>query len=700
MALPRLRRKPKAAEPSPSSTPPNNNSSYADMGADTQAEADRVLAAYHTGQAFAQLIATQQDATLPRFIPEALFGPGIPVPPGPIDPPDPATGRPAPRQYQYPVSWNLPGITGKLIPWQVLRDAADVGLIRRCIEVRKQQLTGLDWDIGVRKTAIEAERQNEKRADAGKKSSRSEIEGAMRDRLRPDIERIRQFWRRPDRQNGYNFAEWLGNVLEELLVLDALAIYPRHTKGGQLYGFEVLDGSTIKPLLDNRGMRPSPPNAAYQQILQGFSRGEFTATTSPDAITPDNPLGVLNPWNADSLIYKRRLIRTWTPYGFSPVEQCLTEMHLWMKRQEWLTAEYDDGAAPNVPVALSEAMAERIKSPAELRAWEAGFNADLAGDARARHRAKFLPPGATIPTLPSMDSRYKKDFDEFLIKLLCTFFDLSPASLGFMESGGLGGASYHEGQADVEERKGVLPWCRWLSDFIEEISTEFLDMPPELEFRFLGLDEEDEAAASAVTDEQVRGGRLTLNEARDRHGQDRFDFPEADEPVIVASRNIVFINGEMARQAQAAAAPDAMTTTGGPIGGAPGNGATGQPNNQPKANPTPRNQPAGAGQAKAPAGSADKQKADELDAFVKFASKGDRGRAFQFEHVDPVEALVLNKLLTSSSALAVEQARAAARDARGRVSSSRPGERTEALAGVSGARRTAGTVRDFYQDSE
>lgn len=687
MARNPLRRKPKpAAVTTDPGQPPTDNSSNAyqqvPAGA-SQAEADARLAAFQAGQAMAQLVATQAQATLPRLTPEALFGPGIPVPPGPIDAPDPATGRPAPRQYQYPVSYNLPGMTGKLIPWQVLRDAADVGLTRRCIEVRKQQLTGLDWTIAIREDAIEGERRRENVAP-GKHKPRAEIEGAMRDRLRPDMERLREFWRKPDKQNGYNFAEWLSNVLEELLVLDALAIYPRRTRGGQLYGFEVIDGSTIKPLLDNRGMRPAPPNPAYQQILQGFPRGEFTATCDPELVTPANPLGIKNPWNADSLIYKRRLIRTWTPYGFSPVEQCLTEMHLWMKRQEWLTAEYDDSAAPAVVVALAKEA--DVKTPEELRAWEAGFNADMAGNIRARHRAKFIPPGATVPAMPALDSRYKKDFDEFLIKLHAMYFDLSPASLGFMEAGGLGGASYHEGQADVEERKGVLPWCRWLSSFIEEISADFLDMPPELEFRFLGLDEEDEAAASAVTDEQVRGGRLTLNEARDRHNLDRFDFPEADEPMIVASRNIVFVNGEMARQA---------ASSGGMLQDGPAP-APPQQQQQPKATQPSKAEPAGAGQRKQPAGAADKAKADELDAFVRFAGKGDRRRDFQFEHVDPVEAMTLNFLLKADAPAAVEQARAAARDARGRDVSPGQGERAEDVAGIQGARGAADSLRDFY----
>ena len=143
MALPRLRRKPKAAPTAQMPSNDNSSNGYQQVPAgQTQADADQILAAYQTGQAMAQLVASQSQATLPRMTPEALFGPGIPIQPSPIDAVDPATNRPPPRQYEYPVSYNLPGVTGKLIPWQVLRDAADVGLTRREREVLEQFSAG------------------------------------------------------------------------------------------------------------------------------------------------------------------------------------------------------------------------------------------------------------------------------------------------------------------------------------------------------------------------------------------------------------------------------------------------------------------------------------------------------------------------------------------------------------------------------
>lgn len=46
---------------------------------------------------------------------------------------------------------------------------------------------------------------------------------------------------------------------EELRVIDAPVPYKRRTRGGALYALEVLDGGTIKRLIDDWGRPPQPP---------------------------------------------------------------------------------------------------------------------------------------------------------------------------------------------------------------------------------------------------------------------------------------------------------------------------------------------------------------------------------------------------------------------------------------------------------
>jgi hypothetical protein len=464
---------------------------------------------------------------LPRTDPMVAFGPGVPLFPAAIDPVRPDTGRPEPRFNEYPVSSNLPGMSDRLVPWKVLRDAADAGgLPRRCIEIRKAEVTTLDWAVTITKQAVEA-------AQAGSDRPQSEIENELRQRLSGDIVRCAQFWEKPDPGQDEGFAEWLSKLLEEHLVLDAVAIYPRLTYGGDLYALEVLDGTTIKCLRDHRGGRPAPPNPAFQQMLWGFPRGEFVADTDADG-------EVVDAFAADRLVYKRRNVRAQTPYGYSAVEQALEDVDVWLRRRKWIRDEYTEGTLPTGLLLNNGATGW---TPQQTLEYETLLNDSYSGSTAARHRMRVLPPGLTPDTNPDVAERYKPEYDLFLIKQIASHFDVTIAELGFTEPGGLGSTGWHEGQADVQQRKGTLPTLRWLQQLLTAISRTHLRMPPELEFRFLGLEEEDAAAADAVADSRVKSGRMTLNEDRDRQGMPRFDFAEADMPIVHGLSGLIVMDG-------------------------------------------------------------------------------------------------------------------------------------------------------------
>lgn len=463
---------------------------------------------------------------LPRTDPPVAFGPGVPLYPAAIDPPRPDSGRPEPRFNEYPVSSNLPGMSDRLVPWKVLRDAAEVGgLPRRCIEIRKNEVASLAWTIRLTEKAIE-------RAQEGSEQPDHEVAKALRQQLSPEITRCMEFLERPDRGQGETATDWFGKLLEEHFVLDAIAIYPRRTRGGDLYALEVLDGSTIKPLRDHRGGRPQPPNPAYQQLLWGFPRGEFIADTDADG-------NVLNGYRSDHLVYRRRNVRAHTPYGYSAVEQCLEDLDVWLKRRAWIKSEYDDGTVPSALVTNNGASGW---TPAQIKDYETFLN-DTYGASGARHRLRILPPGMELGQQSDAAERYRPEYDLFLIKLMVAHFDTTIAEFGFTEQGGLGSTGWHEGQADVQRRKGTLPTVRWLQETVTDILRLHLGMHRDLEFAFLGLEEEDEAAADAVDEARYKTARLTLNEARDRAGKPRYDFPEADKPMLVTTRGVIFLEG-------------------------------------------------------------------------------------------------------------------------------------------------------------
>ena len=94
---------------------------------------------------------------MPRDLFPYAFGPGVPFTPAPLDPTRRDSGRAEPRLWEYPVSWNIPGTNHRHIPWQVLRDASRIPIIRNFIRIRKNEASSLPWDICISDRAIEME---------------------------------------------------------------------------------------------------------------------------------------------------------------------------------------------------------------------------------------------------------------------------------------------------------------------------------------------------------------------------------------------------------------------------------------------------------------------------------------------------------------------------------------------------------------
>jgi SPP1 gp7 family putative phage head morphogenesis protein len=548
----------------------------------------------------------------------APFGPGSPLYPAPLDPVRPDSGRPAPRLYEYPVSWNLTGTANRLHSWQLLRDAADgLSLFRRCIEIRKDHMTGLDWDIVISQGAIETAQRDE-----GPGTGRADLEGRLRDRLSPEIDRAAAFIGEPDRANGYSFAQWLSMLLEEVFVLDAAAIYPRRTYGGDLWSLEVLDGSTIKPLLDERGGRPLAPAPAFQQILYGFPRGEFTADVST---SPDGAEVIDGAYASDQLIYSRRVVRVWTPYGYSAVEQALDDGDLYLKRHRWMKSEYTEGTSVGGLFKIDAASTTGSTwSPEQVLQYERAYNDAVRGSQADRQAVRFLPPGVEPvdgASLTAMAEKYKPEYDLHLIKLLASHFDTTLPELGFTEAKGLGSEGYHEGQADVQARK-TRPIIKYVQSLLTAILRTHAGMPRELEFKFLGLDEEDDPGADDVEGKRQAYGVKTLNERRDDLGLPRYDFEEADKPMIITGRGVVFLEGSSALEPPGVEVDPPKPP---PVTGQPGEPQIQEPGDKPaEGAPAPDKKP--------PAD--DKAKAAELTAYRKWSAKrrSPGGRPFRFQH--------------------------------------------------------------------
>jgi len=533
----------------------------------------------------------------------APFPAAVPLFPNAINPLNPRTNRADPRRYEFLVAQNINLFENRLVPFKTLRVAADqIDILRRCIEVRKAKLTGLDWDIVLSDSATERII-----AEAGGNHLRAMADA--REKFAPEIARLRKFWETPDPANGLTFVDWLGMAIEEMDVLDALAIWPQATIGGEIRGLQILDGSTIKPLLDDRGMRPDPSvGPAYQQILFGFPRSEFHAPVDDEDADGE--------FSSDELAYLIRNRRANSIWGYSPVERALPMADIYLRRQQWIKGEFTDGVMPKSWLELPESA---NLTPEQIRYYENIYNDELAGQTEQRNRMRMLLPGGVLKFEEGYSEKFSDRLDDYLITSITGHFGVLPTELGFSAKTGLGGSGHQQGEKEAAEAIGITPTAKWLSQQLSALSYRWLGMPRELEFRLSSSDATDNEDSAKRDDLKKRSAGMTVNEWRDDNGLPLIDTPEADMPFLVAGQSVFMFT------------PDGVVAAGTSLD------ESGQQDGEPSAAEAPE-APETAEPKAEPA-------QEEVKKFIRWVNRGTATRPFNFEHLDHAYAEVLNKFI-------------------------------------------------------
>lgn len=484
-------------------------------------------------------VALGNARSLPRdvrtFMQGTVFAPLNPLAPVSINR-EMQTGRAEPRRWQYPVGVNLPTPpgAGKLIDFAMLRNIADLhGVARKCIELRKQEIADLDWEITVR---------------APDKKTASEMLG--KNDVSMAIEQITDFFANPDPIEGRDWGTWMKAALEEVFVVDALSLYLHPTWGSdvmlpmedRLAAIEIIDGTTIKPLVDQRGARPLPPNPAYQQFIYGYPRSEFEAVVDDlgqeeisDATLQGR--GIITRFSTDQLMYKRYVERAWSPYGFPPTEQIILSLNLALKREAWHLAYFTES---NVPAGLIEA--PDTWTPTQLQAFQDGLDSLLSGDPGWQHKIKVIPAGKGFTQLkpPAHDI----EFDEFMVRIVCLGFDVSPQEVGFPPRGqGLGGAGAAGTSITSAKRRSLEPMARWFKTAILDPIIRSQFGRKDLQFRWRGMEDEDDPELAKVEMDRIKNGMDTINAWRLSHDLEPFKIAEADKPFFLTASGPVFMEG-------------------------------------------------------------------------------------------------------------------------------------------------------------
>lgn len=406
---------------------------------------------------------------------------------GPMQPLQPIAQQPdvVGRAWDYPVGFNIQTTprSSETISFSDLRSLADGwDVLRTIIETRKDQMERLDWSIQLRTLP------------SGKPS-------AGRDD--PRIKGIEAFFQRPDGEHWWG--TWLRMLLEDLFVIDAPTLYRHPDRGGKLFALQVLDGGTIKRVIDQWGRTPPAPNPAYQQILKGIPAVDYTC---------------------DELLYLPRNPRIHKAYGYSPVEQIVMTVNTAIRREIWQLQYYTEGNVPEALIGVPDNW-----NPDQIKQFQTYWDSLLAGNLAARRHAKFVPGGIAKTFIPLKETDQKANFDEWLTRICCFAFSISPQP--FQQH--MNRATADTAQiAALEE--GLAPTKKWVKNIIDLVlATDFNS--PDLEFAWEQDTGEDPEKTAQVANTYVRAGIKSLNEVRDEIGLE--PIANGDTPMVYVPTGLV-----------------------------------------------------------------------------------------------------------------------------------------------------------------
>ena len=471
---------------------------------------------------------------------DGAFGPGSPIQPIPVDQPATPGGFPDPRYWQAPVFWNAPtqprteGLS--LASFQTLYTlASKYSVARQCIQLRKDEILGLEWSIDLTTKAAKAYQGDH---------------GAMRD-FGERAALATKFFRHPD-PDYWNFGSFLSALLEEIFVYDALSLIfrPKYGRGlgrgllgSDLYSMRLVSGTTIRPVFGMHGERPRPPAVAFQQFLFGVPRSDYQTILSGADIDDYGLTGSqVNEFRADVMLYAPLVPRREAPYGMPPVERALLPIISGLQKQEYQLSYFTEGTIPGCYISPGDPN----MTPTQVRELQDALNG-IAGDPAYHLKVIVLPPGSKVEPQRPVD--LSDTFDTLVQTQVCMAFDCMPDELGLLPnvgSAGAGGSSnasalrFASGESrDPKGRKSTKPLLMFLGDIFNYVLQDICGQQ-DMQFSFEGLVAEDDKQALVERGVQgIQNGLYSIDEVRGWLDLPPWGLPETSEPVVFTAQGPV-----------------------------------------------------------------------------------------------------------------------------------------------------------------
>lgn len=334
-----------------------------------------------------------------------------------------------PRQWAYPVGTNIGQLprASEQTSFEALRNLASLyDGIQLCERVYFDIVSRLELRVAPRADILAAG------------------EDPASPRWREGARRIEALLESPDRSG--DLRSWLVALTRDLLEIDAVGVYRRRDRAGRLYALELVAGDTIKPIIDETGRTPAPPQPAYQQFVYGMPSGWYTR---------------------DEMDYLKETARTESVYGLSRVDRVILRVNQALRKQDFDLARFTDGVSP---LGVISPPADLGWTPDQLRRFEESFNGLMAGNDQLRVRARALPPGATWTALAGDDPLM--EFDRFLLNVTVAAFGLTMDELGFTDTSN---RSVGQSQEAVVYRRAVQPLVGLIANYLTRVVRAELD---------------------------------------------------------------------------------------------------------------------------------------------------------------------------------------------------------------------------------
>ena len=401
----------------------------------------------------------------------------------PDQPVEPTAPEARGRRFDYPVGANLfytPRGT-ELTSFEQLRALADnCELVRLAIETRKDQIAGLTWSV----------------SHVDPKQDRPDD---------PATKLVEQILTRPD--GLHSWKEWLRMLVEEMLVIDAATIYPRKRRDGSHYCFELIDGATIKPLIDADGRSPLPPSPAYQQVIKGLPAVDYTL---------------------DELLYLPRNPRVHKFYGFSPVEQIILTVNIALRRSVSQLQYFTEGTLP-----AAFATVPKDWTPQQIEEYQEYWDTLIEGNQARQRQVRWVPTGAKFTML--RDAPLQDSFDEWLARIVSFAFSLPPTPYVKQMN-----RATAETAQDAALKEGLGPLKSWVKQIVDDLIQRRLGYS-HLAFRWKNAEAVDPATRASILTTYQGHAVYSVNEVRAKLGEKPIAKDWANAHIVATAEGGVVI---------------------------------------------------------------------------------------------------------------------------------------------------------------